>query len=171
MIFINIQIVTVTYNLQLFKCETLYYLVKPIFSNIRLEPFSQVCLHCIQRFLNSIMYNQVCHIAWDSINVIRAAFSNQIISRFCDAPCPPWSPNLSICKFHFWGYSKSSVCESKSRSLENGSLTRDQIEEIDEETLKRVEAKSLENESKCMFIFMLLFFFVYKKLMASWIFK
>lgn len=85
------------------------------------------------------------------MNVVRAAFPNRAISHFGDVPWPPRSPDLSMCDFYLWGYLKSRVYEGKPRTLEElKTAIRDRIEEIDEETVGRVEANFREWLQTCV---------------------
>lgn len=91
------------------------------------------------------------HTARASMNVVRAAFPNREISRFGDVPWPPRSPDLSMCDFYLWGYLKSRLYEGKPSTLEElKTAIRDRIEEIDEETVGRVEANFRERLQTCV---------------------
>ena len=81
------------------------------------------------------------HTARASMIAVRAAFPNHVISCFGDLPWPPRSPDLSMCNFYPWGFLKSRVYAGKPRTLgELKTAIRENIKEIGEETLVRVEA-------------------------------
>ena len=81
------------------------------------------------------------HTARASMTAVRAAFPNHVISRFGDLPWPPRSPDLSMCDFYLWGFLKSRVYSGKPRTLgELKTAIRENIREIGEETLVKVEA-------------------------------
>ena len=81
------------------------------------------------------------HTARASMTAVRAAFPNHVISRFGDLPWPPRSPDLSMCDFYLWGFLKSRVYAAKPRTLEElKTAIRENIQEIGEETLVKVEA-------------------------------
>lgn len=58
-----------------------------------------------------------CHTATETITLLRKHFHNRIISRGCDFPWPPRSPDLAACDFFLWGYLKSKVYINKPRDL------------------------------------------------------
>ena len=81
------------------------------------------------------------HTARASMTAVRAAFPNHVITRFGDLPWPPRSPDLSMCGFYLWGFSKSCVYAGKPCTLgELKTAIRENIQEIGEETLVKVEA-------------------------------
>ena len=81
------------------------------------------------------------HTARASMTAVRAAFPNHVISRFGDLPWPPRSPDLSMCDFYLWGFLKSRSYAGKPRTLgELKTAIRENIREIGEETLVKVEA-------------------------------
>ena len=81
------------------------------------------------------------HTARASLTSVRAAFPNHVISPFGDLPWPPRSPDLSMCDFYLWGFLKSRVYAGKPRTLgELKTAKRENIREIGEETLVKVEA-------------------------------
>lgn len=91
------------------------------------------------------------HTARASMDVIRAAFPNRVISRFGDVSWPPRSPDLSMCDFYLWGYLKSRVYDGMPRTLEQlKTAIRDRIEEINLVTLERVEANYRERLQACV---------------------
>ena len=81
------------------------------------------------------------HTARASMTAVQAAFPNHVISRFRDLPWPPRSPDLSMCDFYLWGFLKTRVYAAKPRTLEElKTAIRENIREIGEETLVKVEA-------------------------------
>ena len=75
------------------------------------------------------------------MTAVRAAFLNHVISRFGDLPWPPRSLDLSVCDFYLWGFLKSRFYAGKPRTLgELKTAIRENIQEIGEETLAKVEA-------------------------------
>ena len=81
------------------------------------------------------------HTARASMTAVRAAFPNHVISRSGDLPWPPRSPDISMCDFYLWGFLKSRVYAAKPRTLEElKTAIRENIQEIGEETLVKVEA-------------------------------
>ena len=75
------------------------------------------------------------------MTAVRAAFPNHVISPFGDLPWPPRSLDLSMCDFYLWGFLKSRVYAGKPRTLgELKTTIRENIREIGEETLVKVEA-------------------------------
>ena len=81
------------------------------------------------------------HTARASMTAVRGAFPNRVISRFGDLPWPPRSPDLSMCDFYLWGFLISRVYAGTPRTLgEFKTAIRENIQEIGEETLVKVEA-------------------------------
>ena len=75
------------------------------------------------------------------MTAVRAAFPNHVVSRFGDLPRPPCSSNLSMCNFYQWKFLKSCVYAGKPCTLgELKTAIRENIQEIGEETLVKVEA-------------------------------
>jgi len=75
-------------------------------------------------------------------------FRGRLISRFCNVPWPPRSPDLS-CNFFLWGYLKGCVYTHKPRNLsELKDAIRQEVLTIDQEPLARAMddfKRSIEN--------------------------
>jgi hypothetical protein len=50
-----------------------------------------------------------CHTTRPVMAFLRQTFGNRLISRFCNAPCPPRSPDLTTPDFFLWGNLKEQV--------------------------------------------------------------
>ena len=58
-----------------------------------------------------------CHSAKETLKLLQETFEDRIISRGCDFPWPPRSPDLSPPDFFLWGYLKERVYLSKPRNV------------------------------------------------------
>ena len=74
-----------------------------------------------------------------SMNAINALFPNRVISRNGDIPCPPRSPNLTPCDYFLWGYLKTKVFETKSRTFADlKQRIQDEVAAVPVEMLREV---------------------------------
>jgi len=57
--------------------------------------------------------------ARQAMAAVRELFGYRVISRFGDIPCPPISPDLSVCDFFLWGYLKNRLYTPRPRTMMN----------------------------------------------------
>ena len=91
------------------------------------------------------------HTARLTMEILREAFSDRIISRFSDFSWPPRSPDLSPLDFFLWGYLKGRVYITKPSSLEElKSNIMGEINMITSDTLGKVMENAVKRMHACL---------------------
>lgn len=102
-----------------------------------------------RRRLRSTWFQQdgaTCHTANETMNVLRDAFANRIISKRAEMEWPPRSPD-----FFLWGYLKSRVYTDRPRDLEQlKQRIRDEISRITPAVLRKVYKNWVKRLSSCV---------------------
>jgi len=70
---------------------------------------------------------------------VNALFPNRVVSRNGDIPWPPSSPDLTPCNYFLWGYLKTKVFETRSRTIVDlKQRIQDEVAAIPVEMLRQV---------------------------------